>query len=46
MTQRAFVLIPLLEINPDLKLNGENSYLSGYLSELPQNEIKSVVKVS
>ncbi|EFR45384.1 2-amino-4-hydroxy-6-hydroxymethyldihydropteridine diphosphokinase [Streptococcus pseudoporcinus] len=46
MTQRAFVLIPLLEINPDLKLQGENRSLSGYLSELPQDDIKNVVKVS
>ncbi|VTS29067.1 hydroxymethylpterin pyrophosphokinase [Streptococcus porcinus] len=46
MTQRAFVLIPLLEINPELKLNGETGYLSGYLSRLPKNDIKSVVKVS
>ncbi|WNZ87618.1 2-amino-4-hydroxy-6-hydroxymethyldihydropteridine diphosphokinase [Streptococcus iniae] len=39
MTQRAFVLVPLLEINPKLSLDGKGDYLKNYLDKLDQSDI-------
>ncbi|HHK0194523.1 TPA: 2-amino-4-hydroxy-6-hydroxymethyldihydropteridine diphosphokinase [Streptococcus pyogenes] len=39
MTERAFVLIPLLELQPDLKLPPNHKFLRDYLAALDQSEI-------
>ncbi|ESR08672.1 2-amino-4-hydroxy-6-hydroxymethyldihydropteridine diphosphokinase [Streptococcus iniae] len=46
MTQRAFVLVPLLEISPNLTLDGKGDYLKHYLAKLDQSDIYLVAKKS
>ncbi|MGT2932613.1 2-amino-4-hydroxy-6-hydroxymethyldihydropteridine diphosphokinase [Streptococcus catagoni] len=40
MTQRAFVLVPLLEIAPDIRIVGESKTAKEYLAELDQTTVK------
>lgn len=40
MTERAFVLVPLLEINPDLTMPGKNKRFGQYLAKLDASGVK------
>lgn len=44
MTTRAFVLRPLADVAPDLKLPGETATVSELLSRLPADEMKMVTR--
>lgn len=40
MKERAFVLLPLLEINPELTSDGKSDFLKHYLRNLDKQGIK------
>jgi 2-amino-4-hydroxy-6-hydroxymethyldihydropteridine diphosphokinase len=40
MTQRAFVLIPLLELNPELRMPGKSRDLRSYLTKLDTTGVR------
>src|SRR5699024_4293032 len=44
MHERAFVLVPLNDIAPDLKIPGQDKDVNGLLVNLPANEKKDVRK--